>query len=256
MQDRDMTVKTKDNRPVRIEPVPLRESAPRHEPPRAFFRWLTAGILLAVFMLLVSATWFVFTARQLIINIHPAPQKVAISGSLPAVMVGNYYLIHPGTYVLEAHRPCYRTLKEQLSVSGEKRQKVVFRLQPLPGHITFDIRPADDSGVGIQGLQLLIDDGRWDPPSNAEATLPPGKRQVEIRSENYQPLTTSVEVEGCDRRQTFRFRLKPDWARVGLDSVPSGTVWIDGRQAGRTPFGAPLKSGSHRLEIRAPGFQT
>lgn len=252
-----MNAKTNDSSAVRIDPVPFRSSVPRRRPPGAFYRWIVTGVLVAVFVLLSAGAWFVLTARQVVIDIDPAPQDVSIAGGLPAVRMGSYYLIHPGTYAIEARRPCYRTLKKPLAVSDQKRQTVTFRMQPLSGRITFDIRPAGNSAVSVRNLQVLIDGRKFNLATDAEAMLAPGKRRVEIRSENYQPLTSVVAVEGCGRRQTLRFSLQPDWAQVRLNSKPTGkAVWVDGRPAGQTPLTTVLKSGHHAVEIRAPGYQT
>lgn len=252
-----MTEKINDSNPVRVKPVAFRSSSRHRGPSRAFYKWLTGGVLAVLFTLLGAGVWFVFTARQVVIDIDPAPQHVSIGGGLPAFGMASYYLIRPGAYFLEARRPCYQLLKKNFIVSDEKHQKVTFQLQPLPGYITFDIQPADGLAVNIEGLQILVDGQKSDPSPAGETLLLPGKRQVEIRSENYMPLTADVEVEGCDRRQTFSFDLKPDWAQVSIDSLPSAAaVWIDSRHAGQTPLTTSIKSGPHSLEIRAPGYQT
>jgi formylglycine-generating enzyme required for sulfatase activity len=252
-----MSKQVNDSNPVPVEPVAFRPPPPRRGFRRPLYRWLITGVLAAVLAVSGAAAWFVFTARQVTLRIEPAPEHLAIRGGLPAVRVGDYTLLRPGSYVIEARRRCFQVLKEKLTVGPEKRQKAAFRMQPLPGHVRFDIRSADGSPVPAQAIEVFIDRRKLIVPPGGELALQPGRRQVEIHSQDYLPLTAELDVEGCDHRQTLRLALKPDRARVRIGSSPSGAmVTIDGRSAGQTPLITSLKSGRHALKIHAPGFQT
>ncbi len=252
-----MNTSADHSNPRPVEPVAFRPPSPRRGLGSSFSRWLVLAILAAAFAVLGAGAWFVFTARQVTIRIEPVPEQLEIRGGLPAVRVGGDYLLRPGSYVIEARRRCFQALKETLTVGREKRQKAAFELQPLPGHVRLDFQPTDGSRVDLEDLQVFIDGQAANLSPHGELSLQPGKRKLEIRSPGYLSLTAVLDVEGCDRRQTAPIRLEPDRAQVRLDSSPSGAaVTIDGRPAGQTPLTASLKSGRHRLEVRAPGYQT
>ncbi len=242
--------------PVPVEPVAFRPPRPPRRWGRFAVRWAVVIALLALLAALGAGAWFVFTARQVTVRVEPAPERLTIHGGLPAVPVGGRYLLRPGRYVVEARRPCFRPLAETLTVGREKRQQVLFRMQPLPGHVRFDLRVADGSRVPVEDLEVLVDGQPADFSPARELALAPGKHRIEIRSADFLPVSAELQVTGCDRRQTTALVLQPDRARVRLDTTPSGAaVLIDGQPAGRTPLATDLKSGRHRLEVRAPGYQ-
>ncbi len=242
--------------PVPVEPVAFRPPRPPRRWGGTFLRWAAAAALLVVVAVLGAGAWFVFTARQVTVRVEPTPERLTIRGGLPAVPVGGHYLLRPGSYVVEARRPCFRPLAETLTVDGEKHQQAVFRMQPLPGHVRVDLRSTDGSPVSPGRLQLRVDGQPVDLSPERELALTPGRHRIEVRSDDYLPLSVELHVAGCDRRQTEALVLRPDRARLRLDSLPSGAeVRIDGQPAGRTPLSTDLKSGRHALEVRAPGHQ-
>ncbi len=243
--------------PVPVEPVAFRPPPAPRRWGGTIVRWAAMTALLAVLAVLGAGTWFVFTARQVTVHVEPAPERLIIRGGLPAVPVGGHYILRPGSYIVEARRPCFRLLEEKLTVGREKRQQVRFRMQPLPGHVRIDLRTSDGSQVPADRLQVRIDGQPTDLSTGRELALAPGKHRIEIQSADYLPLSADLQVAGCDRRQTAALVLRPDRARVRLDATPNGAeVIIDGQPAGRTPLSTELKSGRHRLEVRAPGYQT
>ena len=216
------------------------------------------GLTVALcFLLLFIAAWFVFTARQITIQIEPQPDQISISGSLVAPRFGGHFLLRPGQYKLHAVKECYYPLEKPFEVGAEKSQEVRFKLEKLPGRLSLQTHQADKPEILLNGARVFID-GRElgvTPVSNLEVKA--GQRILEIQADNYQNIKTEVQIAGCSQKQSFDFALIPGWSDVFISSVPEGaTVSVDGKPAGNTPLTIELPEGNYRLEIRAAGFKT
>jgi formylglycine-generating enzyme required for sulfatase activity len=189
------------------------------------------------FLLLIIAAWFVFTARQIMIQIEPQPDQISISGSLIAPRFGGQYLLRPGSYTLNATKECYFALKQPFEVGADKSQAVRFEMERLPGRISLQAHQSGDPMALVNGARVIIDglEVGNTPISNLEVKA--GPRVLEIQMDNYQDIKTEVQI--------------------AISSIPEGaTVSVDGKTAGNTPLTIELPEGSHRLQISAEGFKT
>ena len=77
-----------------------------------------------------------------------------------------------------------------------------------------------------------------------------------IDAPRYLPFKTTVDIEGMERRQTLTPQLVAAWAPVQVISEPAGAeVLVDGKAQGTTPAQLELDAGTHRVELRHPGFR-
>ena len=116
-------MKTKDKikgrigQPVEITPVSFR---PEHHQRRwkssIRLKWLLNATLATILILLCAAAWFVFTSRQVVIQIVPEPDRISIDGGIATPKIGAYYLMRPGRYSLEAARQCFKLLNKRFVV--------------------------------------------------------------------------------------------------------------------------------------------
>ena len=216
------------------------------------------GLAIALcFLVLFIAAWFVFTAKQITIQIEPQPDQISISGSLVAPRFGGHFLLRPGKYKLHAVKECYYSLEEPFEVGAEKSQEVQFQMEKLPGRLSLQAHQADKPEVLLSGARVIIDGQElgFTPVSNLEITA--GRRILEIQADNYQNIKREVQIAGCSEEQSFDFALIPGWSDVFISSVPEGaTVSVDGKPTGHTPLTIELPEGNYRLEINAAGFKT
>src|SRR5262249_49997935 len=77
--------------------------------------------------------------------------------------------------------------------------------------------------------------------------LEPGPSSIQPSETLPQPLPPRPEVGG-----NIRFQALPDFARIYVDGFYVGTV----ADANRFPEGMSLRPGWHRIEFRAPGYDT
>ena len=122
--------------PVKIEPIPFRSKPPSKRPkPFNIFKRSVALLIGVVLIVLCISTWFVFTARQVVIDIEPVPEHIVFSGGILTPKIGSYYLMRPGKYTLKALKECFLPLDHTFWVSNEKKQNLGLKMQQRPGRL-------------------------------------------------------------------------------------------------------------------------
>jgi formylglycine-generating enzyme required for sulfatase activity len=241
-----------------IKPLSFRPKRRRHTGGsiRRYRQFIALTIGLS-FLLLFIAAWFVFTARQIMIQIKPEPDQISIGGSLIAPRISGHYLLRPGTYTLHATKECYFALEQPFEVGADKSQTLQFQMERLPGRISVQAHQSGVATTLINGARVIIDGSEVGvtPISNLEVKA--GQRVLEIQIDNYQDIKTEVQIAGCPEEQSFDFALVPGWSDVFVSSIPEGAVVsVDGKPAGNTPLTIELPEGNYQLQIRAEGFKT
>ena len=90
--------------PVEIKPVAFRPGRrPRGRKAASRIKWIISAALALLLILLCTSAWFVFTARQVTIQIGPQPNRISIQGGMPAPKFGDHYLLRPGEYLSLIH---------------------------------------------------------------------------------------------------------------------------------------------------------
>jgi formylglycine-generating enzyme required for sulfatase activity len=214
-------------------------------------------VLGVVLILLGASLWFVFTARQVIIRIDPAPDHLSISGGLIAPKIGDNYLLRPGHYLLAADKTCFQPMQEKLVVAQARTQNFNFSMTRQPGRLSFRAHQADAPAVLLPGALVMIDGRQLGRTPLAGLEVLAGRRSLSVQAENYQALHTSIEVAGCGEEQQFNLALIPGWAEIALRSEPAGAaVLVAGKSSGKTPLTLKLPEGEHDLVIQADRFKS
>jgi formylglycine-generating enzyme required for sulfatase activity len=219
-----------------------------------WFGWMSVAI---VFVLLGAAAWFVFTARQVTIQIEPQPDNVSIKGGLASPRLGTYYLLRPGEYTLLAEKDCYQQLKHPLVVGQEKNQHLNLEMEKLPGRLSLEVHQAEMPDTMIEEAIVFLDGSEIGATPLSGLQVKPGQHKVEIRAENYQMLTTEIDIEGCSKLQALVLAMAPNWSEITIVSEPRGAeIIIDGNSRGKTPLQIQLAAGTYQMEIRAEKFKS
>ena len=136
--------------PVEIKPVSFRpERDPKHSKSFRVLKW-SLGLALGTFLILLcGSAWFVFTARQVIIRIDPAPDQLSIAGGIIVPKIGDYNLMRSGDYVLEAEKECFEPLQQKFVVTQDKTQNFKFSMTRQPGQLSIQARQADAAAVMV-----------------------------------------------------------------------------------------------------------
>ena len=228
-----------------IEAIAFRAKPTEPPPgPRAMpWRRVAIGAALAVLAALAA---LLFTSVPVQVAIDPAPERVAFEGGWPGIRLGSNHLLRPGSYELVAERAGYAVLRVPVAVTAERNQRLSFSLAPLPGRLEIALPVA--AAVRIDGRDAGKAPGVFE--------LPAGRHTVVIDTERYLDFKAEVQVEGLGKLQTLAPQLTPAWAPVSVKSEPEGAeVLVAGAARGRTPLTIEMMAGSHRVELRHPGYK-
>jgi formylglycine-generating enzyme required for sulfatase activity len=205
-------------------------------------RW----VVLAVVALLGCVAWFIFTGTSVEIASEPVADEVSITGGLPAIEIGNRYLMRPGSYALHVAREGYKPLDTNIEVARTPTQRFEFSLEKLPGILRVDV-PAT-ALISVDG------EARGQVPGDVE--IAPGKHLIVLTSERYLEFASEIEIEGEGVVQMLTPDLEPAWAVVQVSSEPPGAdVLVGGESRGVTPLTTEILAGSHPLELRLEGYK-
>lgn len=203
-----------------------------------------------VFLLLLAGVFFVLAAAPVEIDVTPAPESLSLSGVLPAVKIGERYLVFPGTYEVRAQRSGFRDLTRLLDIDFGSRLSVAFQMQKLPGWLDIRSPPVDGAQVRIDGSLVGST-----PLSSIE--LEAGQYELSITLDRYLPHKQTLVVEGMGERQVLDVELQPAWGTVTVVSEPPGAdVWLDGEAMGKTPLKLEPMPGQYTLKIAKDGWRS
>jgi formylglycine-generating enzyme required for sulfatase activity len=212
---------------------------------RRLWRPVVVGLGL---VLLAVAAWWLLRARSLAIHLTPAAESMAITGPGLHFSLSGRYVLHPGSYQLEATREGYAPLRTSFEVSRDSPPDLDFSFEPLPGLVEIDT-------AGIAGARVLVDGEEIGTTPFEVIELAGGPHLFEVSSQDHFAWRQEVEVVGLGQRQVVTVELSSRRAELEVSSTPAGaSVMIDGRDVGPAPASVPLLSGSHSLELRLPGY--
>lgn len=243
--------------PETIAPFPFEPSqpaTPAGPPPRRRMAiWVATALVLFA---LIYGVWFVFTARQLHLDIQPAPDRIDIRGGLVTPRFEGYYLLRPGTYHVTAVKEGYVPLATDITVADEDRQTLNLEMTKRPGRLDLATHVADRPETAIPAARLLIDGRAVGQTPLQDLEVAAGDHPLRIEADLYRPLETTITVDGMGRRQVMAFGLVPDYADVTVDSTPpQAEIRVDDRPRGTTPATLPMAAGPRRLELRLVGYK-
>jgi formylglycine-generating enzyme required for sulfatase activity len=207
-----------------------------------------AYVLLAL-AALTGVLWFIFSARMLYVEIEPAPDRMSLRGTVPALRLRDGYLALPGTYRLTAERSGYRQLVREVRITRADNQRLSLALDKLPGILSVET-------PGVPEATVLADGEVKGQTPLAGIELAAGDHEIIIRAMGYAEHRQTVSIEGLGRGQTLAATLIAASAAVTVQSSTAGaTLWVDGKEIGALPLTAQLAAGNRAIEIRAPGYK-
>ncbi len=223
--------------------TPLGEQGPQK---RRRIGPLQAG-LAAVLLLFALSMLFLFTARSILFTFDPVEAEISISGGLQ-LKLGGRTLLRPGEYQVSVTAEGHYPLEQELEIGNDEQQTFHFRLQRLPGKLSFDSQPA--------GATVLIDGEPIGETPLIDMDIAAGSHELSLRAQRYLPYRGDIEVEGMGRNQSFDISLDPAWANIAISSEPVGaTVFVDGEAMGVTPALLEILEGEHQIMLSLPRFQ-
>ena len=212
-------------------------------------RRVGATYVLVALAVLAVALWFVFSARMLYVEIQPAPDRVRLEGTIPALRLSEGYLALPGLYRLRAELEGYRPLARDIEITRADNQRVALALEKLPGYLSVDT-------PGVTGAAVAVGAEAAGKTPLADIELPAGEHRITVRADGYADFSGTIRIEGLGRRQTLAVALIRASAPVTVRSHTAGaTLEVDGKPIGTLPLTAELAAGTRAIGIHAPGHK-
>ena len=230
-----------------IEPIIPTEPDKQINSSKRFTR-IFSFIGLLLFCLLAVVLGYIFTAKSLLIEIEPTPDRVALDGKIWPIKVRDRYLVQPGDYSLQIEKAGYRALKSEIKVSKHQSQTLSLTLEKKPGYLAI-------SSLATEPVEVIINGKTHGNTPIDRLELEAGTYTLEANAKRYQPYTIQLVIEGKEIQQQLNIELLPDWASVVIDSKPAGAeIWLNGESRGLTPQTLELDSGQYSLDLRHQNF--
>lgn len=161
--------------------------------------------------------------------------------------------VAPGEHILEASADGYQTLQQPVTVESGQQRVVSLQLEAdrrQAGRILVDTN-VSSAVVSIDGTE------RGTPPVVIE-DAPAGTHTVQITAQGYDDYRTTCQTapgRNCEINAVLQARGTPVRVTVPPD-IRGAQLYVDDQLMGPIPYEGNIPAGEHRLEVRAPGFQT
>ena len=211
------------------------------------WKYLVASLL----FLLISAAYFIFNSYSVKFNITPSDiDKLSIEGGWFKIALGDRTLMKEGTYFLNVEKEGYYPISQTFVVGEKQNSNIVVKLKELPGLINIYSQVDDNSTITLADSVVINSIIK-------SKKMEPGQYLLTITADRFLPFEDTIEVLGKNIQQHIYVDLIPKWAKISIDSIPSGAKIInDDSEIGITPLEMELMEGSHELSIMKDGFKT
>lgn len=156
------------------------------------------------------------------------------------------YEIAGGRYSIELKHPDRKMLSDEIEITNSERviernykllfedAFVSFKLEPVGGILLLDGRRLNKfDRVRMDALQA---------------------HTVTYMKDGFFAKTKKIQLRPFEEKKLV-FSLKKELGRIDISSKPSGNVFINGKQVGRTPISIELRAISHELVISKKGYR-
>ena len=231
-----------------IQPAVFRP--PSTAPDLARFRlpWAKLGVA-AVLAVSMWATWFILTARSVVITTEPAESSISVEERI-APYINGHWLLRPGPHRLRIEATGYIPYRGDLVITAQPLQSHTVRLNPLPGHLRVSVPLVGKADIFIDGSLA----------GTAPTTvrdIEAGNHELTIAADRYIPYEAVLEIQGRGIEQALEIELKPAWADVTISSQPDAAdVLVDKKLAGKSPVTIEILQGTHEIHIERQGYKT
>lgn len=149
-----------------------------------------------------------------------------------------------GTHRIECRKESHRTTELMLNVDPQTLGPFVLESpEPIYGTLIVNSTPA--------GAEIFVDDKFvGNTPGTIRVLI--GQRKVSVKRTGYNTENRNVTIK---EDETARVELKlNDIIPITITSTPNATLYIDGKQVGKTPWSDKVIAGEHKIRLQALRF--
>jgi formylglycine-generating enzyme required for sulfatase activity len=231
--------------PIDMGEVPTIEGlvAPRSRQVRRS-SWNYAAWMMAALLALVLGMFALL--QPITLDLRPGDANVTSVGSFSWQSASSVF-VFPGNHRLRAQREGYLPTEVSVDVNRSRPARALIHLIKLPGKLEVDTGGVN-AEISADGARLGRVPGVVD--------VPAGDRTLTFKAARHLDHVERIKIAGGGEQQQLKVALKPNFAVVGISSVPAGAqVEVDGKPAGVTPAKLELDAGIRRVQISAPGLK-
>lgn len=182
---------------------------------------------------------------RLQITTEPPGAVVSIDGAAQAAAPGSY-AVAGGRHVIEVAHPGYKNLQDTVEITNTALDIARnYQLSPQDAFVRFHLQP--------QGGRLMLNGRR----TGGGAVRVDSMRQhtAAYSMPGYFPQSKTFTLRpGAE--EEVRFSLREETGVVEILSRPSGSVRIDGKEAGATPLSVTLRAVEHEITVAREGYRS
>lgn len=149
-----------------------------------------------------------------------------------------------GTHRIECRKESHRTTEMMLNVDPQTLGPIILESpEPIYGTLIVNSIPA--------GAEIFVDDKLvGNTPGTIRVLV--GQRKVSVKRTGYNTENRNVTIK---EDETARVELKlNDIIPITITSTPNATLYIDGKQVGKTPWSDKVIAGEHKIRLQALRF--
>jgi formylglycine-generating enzyme required for sulfatase activity len=231
--------------PIELGEIPAIEGATvarRPAQPRSSWNYAAWGM--AALLALVLGMFALL--QPISLDLRPGDAEVSSQGAFSWQSASSVF-VFPGTHRLSARREGYLQAEVTVEVTRSQPARALIHLVKLPGRLEVD--------TGGVTAEISADGARLGSvPGVVE--VPAGDRTLTFKAARHLDHVERVRIEGGGEKQSLKVAFKPNFAVVGVSSIPAGArIEVDGEPAGVTPAKLELDAGIRRVQVSAPGLR-
>ena len=182
----------------------------------------------------------------LVINSEPANARIYLDGDKVGTTPNTLRYIIPGTHEVEVRMDGYEIWRESIEIEADVRKTLTATLRAKSGTVTIKSKPTN-AKIYLDGKEV----------GNTPVTLKPvrGIHEVEVRMDGYDTWRENVDVQ-ADKEKTLTAALQLKTGTILVKSEPANAkIYLDDKEAGKTPATLRPVCGIHTVEVRADGYE-
>ncbi len=183
---------------------------------------------------------------SLVIDSEPANARIYLDGDKIGTTPDTLRYIVPGEHKVEVRMDGYEIWRESIEIEADIEKALTATLRAKSGTVSIKSEPTN---------AIIYFDGKE--VGNTPVTLKPvrGIHKVEVRMNGYEIWSENVDVQ-ADKEKTLTATLQLKTGTISIESEPANAkIYLNGKEAGKTPATLKTVSGIHEVEVRTDGYE-